>query len=207
MHDTLETVVDEEAQRKQQGKWSDLLDNAKAKKGQKLEEQDESKPPPTKLVEAIRKEKETVERKPSETVQQAVKCMCVHGQCPEGKSYCDLNKPCNKGWTGTLCDQPDKDNDRKPATDANKKKDTGPKDNRLRAKVIEDEEEDNIFSVRRISDDDYTEDLTSVSKNSSPSTFSKVTATDDTSWETQRVVANALKDTKAREQSQTALIQ
>ena len=30
----------------------------------------------------------------------------------------------------------------------------------MRAKVIDDDEEDDVFSVRRISDDDYTEDVT-----------------------------------------------
>ena len=43
--------------------------------------------------------------------------------------------------------------------------------------MIEDEEEENIFSARRISDDDYTEDLTSVRKSSG--SFNVVTAADD----------------------------
>ena len=55
----------------------------------------------------------------------------------------------------------------------------------MRARVIEDEEEDNIFSVRRIDDDSYTDSETAYNKNSGGggSKFNVVTATDDNRYE------------------------
>ena len=74
--------------------------------------------------------------------------------------------------------------------------------------MIDDDEEDDIFSVRRISDDDYTEDQTSFSKNVQG--FGHVvTATDSDdseSWHPQRAVDNAMQSTSAQN-SQTALTQ
>ena len=65
----------------------------------------------------------------------------------------------------------------------------------MRARVIEDEEEDNIFSVRRIDDDSYTENETAFNKNSGGGNkFNVVTATDDNSYHSQRVVDNAMKN-------------
>jgi hypothetical protein len=99
--------------------------------------------------------KEEAEGSEKEVVPTLVKCMCVHGHCAEGKAYCELDKPCQAGWKGHLCDVPDEKNERKKASAASSGK--GPR----RAKVIDDEEEDEIFSVRRIDDDDYTETVTS----------------------------------------------
>ena len=54
----------------------------------------------------------------------------------------------------------------------------------MRARVIEDEEEDNIFSVRRIDDDSYTDTETAYNRNSGGgSKFNVVTATDDNKYE------------------------
>ena len=68
----------------------------------------------------------------------------------------------------------------------------------MRAKVIDDEDEDDIFAIRRIDDDTYTETVTAASKNTGSgygsSSYSVVTATDDNSWSSQRAVNNAKKD-------------
>ena len=119
-----------------------------------------------------------------------VKCMCVHGHCAEGKAYCELDKPCQAGWKGHLCDVPDEKNEKKKASAASSGK--GPK----RAKVIDDEEEDEIFSVRSIDDDDYTETVTSSqnSRAAASNNYKVVTATDDNDWSNQRTVNNARQD-------------
>ena len=183
VHDTLESVIEEQQQKKLDGKKTDLLDNAKAVRGQKIQEETDEK-----FSEKLRKKKENAENNPKDQKNLIpTKCLCVHGHCEEGKPYCDQKKPCEAGWHGALCDAPDKNNERKKSSAAS----SG--DRKMRAKVIEDEEEDDIFSVRRIDDDTYTETVTSASKNTGGK-FGVVTATDDNSWDTRRVVDNATKN-------------
>jgi hypothetical protein len=146
------------------------------------------------VSEKIRHVKEEADGNEKEVVPTPPKCMCVHGHCAEGKTYCEIGKPCEAGWKGHLCDVPDEKNEKKKASWASSGK--GPR----RATVIDDEEEDEIFSARKIDDDDYTDTATSTQKerqaeSSRSNNYKVVTATDDNSWDTQRVVNNARQDT------------
>ena len=106
VHDTLESVIEEQQQKKLDGKKTDLLDNAKAIKGQKMKEESEEK-----FSESLRKKKEAAE---NQSVDQKnllpPKCKCVHGHCAPNSSHCEK---CETGWKGKLCDVPDNNNERK----------------------------------------------------------------------------------------------
>jgi hypothetical protein len=202
VHNTLETVISEEAEQKKETGRSELLENAAAKLGQNLQE-DDSAAVNNSFNEQLRKRRQATEGKPATIRDRPVICMCVHGPCAPGKASCDPNQPCEAGWKGTLCDVPVVTNERAKSNKSSKSSDP-----KMRAKVIDDDEEDDIFSVRRISDDDYTEDQTSFSKNVQG--FGHVvTATDSDdseSWHPQRAVDNAMQSTSAQN-SQTALTQ
>ena len=62
----------------------------------------------------------------------AVKCQCVHGECDQGDSQCGR---CYSGWKGRMCDIPTSSNSRANAN-----------------QITDDEEDDNIFRPKKISD-------------------------------------------------------
>ncbi len=70
------------------------------------------------------------------TVEEEVKCLCVHGKCNKGSAKC--NK-CDAGWEGTLCDT------KKDAKNINK--DNGRMTGKMRKVKDASEEDSKIWEI------------------------------------------------------------